>query len=91
MGSLPEGYGDFLREGDGTRLTQFNSVTESEFGGVREVFSVADPDGSSRKLRDVMKTYTGRVPTGFIPIADDQAGNLYCLGLTGPDRGKVYF
>jgi hypothetical protein len=91
VGPLPEDYRRFLSEGDGARLVQFNSIIGSEFGGIREIFSLADPDGSYRKLPHVMKVYKDRVPGGFLPIADDQAGNLYLLGLTEPYIGQVYF
>lgn len=91
VGKLPEDYKAFLIEGDGARLRQFNTVSGSEFGGVREIFALADPEGSYRKLPAVMTTYARRVPPGFLPISDDQAGNLYCLGLVEPYRGQVYF
>lgn len=91
IGSLPDDYRNFLSEGDGARLVQFNTVFGSEFGGVREIFAVADRDGSYRKLPDVLRTYANRVPPGFLPIADDQAGNLFCIALMEPNRGEIYF
>lgn len=91
VGKMPVDYREFLLDGDGARLAQFNSVIGSEFGGVREIFALADPNGSYRKLPHVIKMYHNRVPNGYLPIADDQAGNLYCLALVGSPYGKVYF
>jgi hypothetical protein len=91
VGMLPNDYRNFLAEGDGARLKQFNTIVGSEFGGVREVFALADTDGSYRKLPGVLKTYQHRIPAGFVPIADDQAGNLYLLGIAPPHAGQVFF
>lgn len=31
------------------------------------------------------------LPETIIPIADDDGGNAFCLGVSGPGAGKVYF
>ncbi len=38
-----------------------------------------------------LKNYSGRIPNSFFPIAYDSCGNLICIPVKGPDRGKVYF
>ncbi|SMC28850.1 SMI1 / KNR4 family (SUKH-1) [Andreprevotia lacus DSM 23236] len=34
---------------------------------------------------------SGRVPSEVLPIAEDVAGNLFCLGLKGDSQGRIYF
>jgi len=33
----------------------------------------------------------GRIPRHFLPIADDNSGDLICLSLSGDDKGCVFF
>ncbi|QII49317.1 SMI1/KNR4 family protein [Bacillus paralicheniformis] len=42
-------------------------------------------------LEEVIDIYEYRLPTGFIPIADDPAGNVICLGTKEPYDDKIYF
>jgi len=35
--------------------------------------------------------YLGRIPSSLVWIYDDPFGNAICLGVTGPQRGRVYF
>ena len=32
-----------------------------------------------------------RLPNGVVPINDDSGGNLFCLALSEPQRGRVYY
>ncbi|HXG10999.1 MAG TPA: SMI1/KNR4 family protein [Gemmataceae bacterium] len=41
-------------------------------------------------LVDEIRLVRGRMPDTVIPIADDHGGNLFCLGVGGDDRNKVY-
>jgi hypothetical protein len=43
------------------------------------------------RLESLRKTYAGRVPDGLLPIGTDPFGNVFCLGLGGAWRGKVWF
>ncbi len=43
---------------------------------------------------DLEKTLQGAedyVPAGHLPIAEDSAGNLICMGIGGPAAGNIYF
>jgi hypothetical protein len=38
-----------------------------------------------------VENYKDRIPDWLLPIADDGGGDILCLAVSGPDRGKVYF
>ncbi|WP_028775525.1 SMI1/KNR4 family protein [Shimazuella kribbensis] len=42
-------------------------------------------------LNDYMELLDDRLPKGFIPIGDDPAGNIICLGIEGSFYEKIYF
>jgi hypothetical protein len=43
------------------------------------------------ELVDALESYADAIPIGMIPVGDDGGGNLYCLGIQGGNRGKVFF
>jgi hypothetical protein len=43
------------------------------------------------ELSDALESYADAIPESMIPVGDDGGGNLYCLGVTGSDKNKVYF
>jgi len=47
--------------------------------------------GNSYDLARNAEAYRGRVPDDYLPIADDPAGNLFCVTLRGDDKGAIYF
>jgi hypothetical protein len=93
--TLPEDYRAFL-----TRCSGGSTDWKCEYQGI-------SPDGEHRVLilRTInggRKGYTyslsynrkfigDRMPKSLIWIMDVTAGNLICLGISGPDRGCVYF
>ena len=42
-------------------------------------------------IRMIYEDYQGRIPTGLIPIADPDFGNLICMSLDRASYGKIYF
>ncbi|KMJ59120.1 hypothetical protein AB685_08645 [Bacillus sp. LL01] len=70
---------------------------------VPNVFNVSDDQGESvlnaiygigdmyDSLEDFIDIYEGRLPEGFIPIADDSNGNVICLGTDKKYYEKLYF
>jgi hypothetical protein len=44
----------------------------------------------ARVLACIAQTYAGRIPTGFVAIADDSGGNLFLLEV-GSHDGGVWF
>jgi hypothetical protein len=43
------------------------------------------------ELVDALESYAEAIPIEMIPIGEDGGGNLYCLGIQGGNRGKVFF
>ena len=74
----------------------------SQYGGLsfRSVFH-PDPQLNSlmqfcwffdfEEFVDALESYSDSIPLDMIPIGDDSDGNLYCLGIHGSNRGKVFF
>lgn len=52
------------------------------FNGIGEMYD---------NLEKVIDIYEYRLAKGFIPIADDPAGNVICLGTEEPFYEKIYF
>ena len=50
---------------------------------------VTEPTWAS--LAWAVRCYRGRIPEGLVPIADDPAGNVFCLDLTDADPGTVWY
>jgi SMI1-KNR4 cell-wall len=88
---LPEAYRAFLAEGDGARFREYNEIEGTWHGGLCVMFSVVDREASDRQLEQVASVYRDRVPSEFLAIGDDSAGNLVCLGVVGEHRGEVFF
>jgi hypothetical protein len=83
--SFPEIYKSFLASfGQSMFSTEVNCTPHSSplyfgrFYGFNE-------------LMDAFDTYREVLPETIIPIGDDGAGNLFCLGVRGKDFGLVYF
>ena len=47
--------------------------------------------GEYDDLRKHLEVFRDRVPPKLLPIARDPGGNLICIAVSGPARGKVYF
>ena len=42
-------------------------------------------------LEGNIQQYYERIPDSIVPIADDNAGNLICMGIRGDREGKIFF
>lgn len=47
--------------------------------------------GRKDDLEVIARSYEGRIPSSFLPIAFDPQGNLFLLSLREGTRGRVYF
>ena len=54
-------------------------------------FFTLDEGGGVNSLRYNFESYKDHIPDAFIPIGDDQAGNLIILGVAGKTQGQLYF
>jgi len=93
--NLPADYLEFLESygchsPDPYTLFSFLEPYPGGERGILAVFFGADPKGTYDLLANY-KTYQGRMPREFLPIADDPGGNIICLAVKGPNKGAVYF
>ena len=92
--SLPDDYRTFLLETNGGRPKQrcFDYADESGpyTDGAIQAFHGIHGETYNR-LDKIAETSKAVVPGSFLPIASDSFGNSICLGISGPERGKVYF
>ncbi|MDP8942618.1 MAG: SMI1/KNR4 family protein [Actinomycetota bacterium] len=94
---LPEDYRRFLRQQNGGYLEP-NAHEQGRGVRVRYLYS-ADPTGDEHldDLESVAWLYSpegeadDELDPGFLPIGEDDGGNLICLKVSGDDYGAVYF
>ncbi|MCL1791108.1 MAG: SMI1/KNR4 family protein [Peptococcaceae bacterium] len=87
---LPELYIRFLLEQNGgyperstfrISSSQGNTVL-NVFFGIGDIYD---------NLDDYLDIYEDRMPSSFIPIADDPGGNVICLGIGGDYCENIFF
>lgn len=47
--------------------------------------------GDDLDIAERLLQYQGRLPSGLVPVADAEGGNLVCLSVRSQDRGSVWF
>jgi cell wall assembly regulator SMI1 len=95
---LPSEYKDFLRRQNGGYL-QPNSYADDDVGAsVRQLYSAGStPVGELDDVAEVAEMYSpegdadDELRPGFLPVGEDDGGNLICLVLGGDGGGAVYF
>lgn len=90
---LPADYSDFMLTQNGGVLTETAHLPGDDSGAsVRAFLIVDDPEETGGyDVGDYLRTYEGRYPDGFLPIAVDASSNLILLD-TGYDHpGSVWF
>lgn len=83
---LPEAYRDFLLETNGGFPTA-RKFSESSIWYFLEV----EPNDWNLDLEGRLEGIKDSIPSGMIPIADDQLGNAVLLGVAADKRGTVWF
>jgi hypothetical protein len=95
---LPGDYKDFLRHHNGGYL-QPNSYADGDVGAsVRQLYSAGStPVEQLDNVAEVADMYSpegdadDELRPGFLPVGEDDGGNLILLVVGGEDRGAVYF
>lgn len=89
--TLPTDYRQFLMQFNGGEVEprSFSSAEEKPISSIRSFLGI-NGDKHTDLFRYI-KTYKGRLPARFLPIAFDSFGNLICISLHDPDRGSVFF
>lgn len=95
--SFPEGYRQFLlRYGNSSfeQDIQFRAVEKTSWSNDNNLGSFGSffvIDDETNNLENRIEQYYDRMPTLILPIADDSAGNLICIGVKDKYQGKIYF
>jgi SMI1/KNR4 family protein SUKH-1 len=84
-GRFPDDYRRFLSEFGGSTFSE--TVTCRWSGGSLHFGSFF----GSEELLEAIENLEDQLPDTIISIGDDGGGNLFCLGVSGADIGKVYF
>lgn len=86
---LPQQYRQFLLDYNGGRPEHcdFNFKGSTNGSQLLGFFGI----GSRIDVRKELRTYNGRLPAAWFPVASDAGGNLICICLSGPNYGKVFF
>jgi cell wall assembly regulator SMI1 len=89
---LPEDYRAFLIAYNGGTVspTSFR-ISEAEGDSTLARFHGLHDGPTWARLDAAVAAYRGRIPAWLLPIAADEGGNAICIGLTGEDRGRIYF
>ncbi len=87
---FPLEYRIFLKKHNGGRPTPDSFPYGTDFS-ILQVFYTID-DGPSNLFEQVeeLREYS-HIPPEYLPVGNDDFGNLICLMLKGSDRGRVYF
>lgn len=87
---LPGDYRQFLLDVNGGE-PEVNYYPPAEDLGVsvRDFFQLGSDDRYI-SLETHLDVYAGRVPPDFLPVANDDGGDLICLSLRDHDYGRVY-
>lgn len=88
---LPEQYRHFLLAHNGACIAPDEVILPGEsepFTILEQLFGLYDGADSLEATR---RNVEGYVPNDAIAFAEDHGGNLFCLGIRGEHRGRVFF
>ncbi|WP_067145650.1 SMI1/KNR4 family protein [Pseudotamlana agarivorans] len=91
---LPNNYSDFLKINNGGQ-PEFDSI-KVKIGKEIQLWSIKYFFGLHNKeywasMYSTLKSLKNRIPTEFLPIANDGGGNYYLVNLSKDSFGKIYF
>ena len=89
--TLPADYRRFLLAHNGGRLVPCEIVLPGEaepFASLAAAFGLHHGADSLDRVFDNVKDY---IPAEVIAFAEDEGGNLLCIGIRGEHGGRVYF
>jgi hypothetical protein len=89
--ALPADYRRFLLAHNGGQFVPCEIVLPGEaepFASLGAAFGLHDGADALDRVFDNVKDY---IPAEVIAFAEDEGGNLLCIGIRGEPRGRVYF
>ncbi|MGB1252292.1 MAG: SMI1/KNR4 family protein, partial [Candidatus Promineifilaceae bacterium] len=92
---LPEDYRVFLNQFGriafrGHATVPIHTLKPTQKGIVSVLFGFST-NPQSYDIRHEFQNYANRIPSNLLPIGADPGGNLFCISVTGNDKGIVYF
>jgi cell wall assembly regulator SMI1 len=90
---LPEDYRKFLLHNNGG-TPELDTVDVPNAPGSPtdvQVFFGISRDVESSNLDWNRQTFRDRIPAGFLPVATDSGGNLFCLALANNNAAKIFY
>lgn len=92
--SFPKSYRDFLLKFNGGRPRQkcfsIDDSGRKRLGQVLDFFGIYDPIVSCN-IDWNYHVFSNRIPSGFLPIACEDGGNLICLYNSSTNSDAVYY
>ncbi|WP_019910179.1 SMI1/KNR4 family protein [Paenibacillus sp. HW567] len=93
---LPELYKHFMVYGDCNlnESLQYQTIERtpwSDQNNTESIGSFFTTGAGVNNLEKSIQQYYERIPGSILPIANDSAGNLICIGVSGEASGKIYF
>jgi len=99
---LPDVYRSFLATHGASCFSQYvdfnpakalpSTLSSTGRGHFSLFFGASDAgEGGIYGLERNRRLYAGRMPETLLPIGEDGGGGLICLGVSGAERGKVYY
>jgi hypothetical protein len=89
-GELPTDYREFLLKFGRSRFDAIVRKPESNFYCINFFYGKGSATDDIGDIRKAVRAYEGRMPKTLIPIAYCDDGEIV-LGISGAQRGKVYF
>ncbi|MFD0991062.1 SMI1/KNR4 family protein [Mariniflexile jejuense] len=92
--SLPKNYSDFLKANNGGQpkldTITVNIEKENQLWSLKYFFGLHNKEYWA-SMFSTLKSLKNRIPTEFLPIANDGGGNFYIINLSKENFGKIYF
>jgi hypothetical protein len=83
-------FAKFLLDNNGGRPEKSTFRISNSQGNsiISRFYSIGDTKNSLSKYIDILE---GRIPSNFIPIANDPSGNIICLGIQNEYYENIFF
>lgn len=87
---FPAEYRAFLKRYNGGRPTPDGFPYGTDDSVLQIFYAIDDsPDNLFKQVEEI-REYS-QIPPEYLPVANDDFGNLICLMVKGPNKGRVYF